>query len=158
MWSLLMYGTLYQWLIRTDLGNKQALHRWQVIIQINDDNIHWHIHICMHHWTMNKPLNNWVIFFQNIILFSCVVHYKYNISVWNWSNTKIISSALWVLMVWCFSTRASVATLLNTHPCVSSCLGVNTLRLRLMTSILRTTFLNCYQKSLKFLPKDLIDN
>ena len=27
-------------------------------------------------------------------------------------------------MVWCFSTRASVATVLSTHPCVSSCLGV----------------------------------
>ena len=28
-------------------------------------------------------------------------------------------------MAWCFSTRASVATVLTTHPCVSRCLGVN---------------------------------
>ena len=64
--------------------------------------------------------------FSNAILFSHVEHYKYNISVWIWSYTMNISSALWVLMAWCFSTRASVATLLNTHPCVSSCLGVKT--------------------------------
>ena len=29
-------------------------------------------------------------------------------------------------MAWCFSTRASVATVLTTHPCVSRCLRVNT--------------------------------
>ena len=32
-------------------------------------------------------------------------------------------------MAWCFSTRASVATVLGTHPNVSSCLWVNTFRL-----------------------------
>ena len=41
--------------------------------------------------------------------------------VW-WLN---ILSTLWILMAWCFSTRASVATVLNTHPCVSRCLRVN---------------------------------
>ena len=30
-----------------------------------------------------------------------------------------------MLMAWCFSTRASVATVLTTHPCVSRCLRVN---------------------------------
>ena len=30
-------------------------------------------------------------------------------------------------MVWCFSTRASVATVLTTHPCVSRCLRVKVL-------------------------------
>ena len=30
-----------------------------------------------------------------------------------------------MLMAWCFSTRASVATELTTHPCISRCLGVN---------------------------------
>ena len=30
-------------------------------------------------------------------------------------------------MVWCFSTRASVATVLTTHPCVSRCLRVKIL-------------------------------
>ena len=34
-------------------------------------------------------------------------------------------SALWILMAWCFSTRASEATVLTTHPCVSRCLRVN---------------------------------
>ena len=28
-----------------------------------------------------------------------------------------------MLMAWCFSTRASVATVLTMHPCVSRCLG-----------------------------------
>ena len=28
-------------------------------------------------------------------------------------------------MAWCFSTRASVATVLTTHPCVSRCLRIN---------------------------------
>ena len=32
-----------------------------------------------------------------------------------------IHSALWILMPWCFSTRASVPTVLKTHPCVSNC-------------------------------------
>ena len=30
-------------------------------------------------------------------------------------------------MAWCFSTRASVATVLTTHPCVSRCLRVNSM-------------------------------
>ena len=30
-------------------------------------------------------------------------------------------STLWILMAWCFSTRASVATVLSVHPCLSSC-------------------------------------
>ena len=29
-----------------------------------------------------------------------------------------------MLMAWCFSTRASVATMLTTHPCISRCLRV----------------------------------
>ena len=56
--------------------------------------------------------------------FSNAFH-EFNILVWNWSNTMNILSALWLLMAWCFSTRASVATLQITHPCVSSCLWVN---------------------------------
>ena len=68
-------------------------------------------------------------FFQNVILFSNVVHYKCNIFfVWNWSNTMNVYSALWMLMAWCFSTRASVATVLTTHPCVSRCLRVKKFR------------------------------
>ena len=64
-------------------------------------------------------------FFQYVISFSNVVHHKRNILIWNWSNKINISSALWILMAWCFSTRASVATLLTMHTCVSRCLGVN---------------------------------
>ena len=36
-----------------------------------------------------------------------------------------IWSALWILMPWCFSTRASVATLLSFHIYISHCLWVN---------------------------------
>ena len=71
-----------------------------------------------------SPLNNWVIILQNVILFSDVVNHKCNILIWNWSYTMHISSALWILVAWCFSTRASVATVLTTHPCVSRCLLV----------------------------------
>ena len=55
------------------------------------------------------------ICFQNVISFSNVIPYKCHISVSNWSNTISIYSALWILMTWCFSTRASVATVLHTH-------------------------------------------
>ena len=37
-------------------------------------------------------------------------------------------SALWILMALCFSTWASVFTVLSTHPCVSSYLWVNRLQ------------------------------
>ena len=47
-----------------------------------------------------------------------------NSFIWNWSNTMNVYSALWILMAWCFSTRASVATVLTTHPCVCRCLRV----------------------------------
>ena len=85
--------------------------------------------------TSSLTLKQLGFFFQNAILFSCVAHYRYNISVWNWSNTMLISSAPWVLMVWYFSTRASVATVLNTHPCVSSFFrGVKLCTQNMMTS------------------------
>ena len=32
-----------------------------------------------------------------------------------------------MLMAWCFSTRASVATVLTMHPCISRCLGVESI-------------------------------
>ena len=38
-------------------------------------------------------------------------------------NKCLVSIVL--LMAWCFSTRASVATMLTTHPCVSRCIRVN---------------------------------
>ena len=42
-------------------------------------------------------------------------------------NSTGIWWALWILRAWCFSTRASVARVLNTHPCVSGCLWENVL-------------------------------
>ena len=71
-------------------------------------------------------------------------------------------------MAWCFSTRASVATVLTTHPCVSWCLRVNTVRLRqnshhVADNIWRCIFLNenvwiSIVISQKFVPKGLINN
>ena len=40
------------------------------------------------------------------------------------SITMNIQSALWILMARCFSTRASVATVLSIHLCISNCLWV----------------------------------
>ena len=45
---------------------------------------------------------------------------------WNWLNALYNWSVLWILMAWCFSTRASVATVLSMHSCISKCLSVNT--------------------------------
>ena len=66
-------------------------------------------------WLTHKQLSP----FQNVILFYRVVHWDWNILVWNYYDTMNIWSALRVLMAWCFSTRASVVKMLNTHPCVS---------------------------------------
>ena len=84
-------------------------------------------HICVTrpHWV--KWLGHC---FQNVISFYDAVHLMCNIFIWNWSNTMNVQSALWILMAWCFSTRASVATVLIIHPCISRCLRVNTLRQR----------------------------
>ena len=70
-------------------------------------------------------------FFQYVILFPNVVQQKCNIFKWSCSNKLNVKSVLWILMAWCFSTRASVVTVLTRHPCVSRCLRVklNTLRL-----------------------------
>ena len=49
-----------------------------------------------------------------------IIHYICNNLAWNCSNTMHILSELWLLMAWCFSTRASVATVLSAHPCIST--------------------------------------
>ena len=79
--------------------------------------------------TLDRLTLKWLghCFFQNVISFSDVVHLMCNIFIWNWFNTMNVYSALWILMAWCFSIRASVATVLTTHPCVSRCLRVNSL-------------------------------
>ena len=65
-----------------------------------------------------EELNNFFFFFSFLIF----VFNRCNIFVSNWSNAMDIWTALWILMAWCFSTRASVATVLNMHSCVSSSL------------------------------------
>ena len=81
-----------------------------------------------HDGTNILTIKQLIILFQNVILSHFVVPYKCCISVWNWSNMMNVSSALWILMVWRFSTRTSVATVLSTHPYISSCLGVKPCR------------------------------
>ena len=63
-------------------------------------------------------LSNWVIFFQSLISFTNAVCHRFNIFLRKWLNMMHVCSALWVLMVWHFSTRTSVATVLSTYPCV----------------------------------------
>ena len=73
---------------------------------------------------INSETSASFFFLQYFISFSTVVHYDCNIFVWNWSNAVDIWSALWILMPWCWSTRASVATGLSTHLCIYRCLWV----------------------------------
>ena len=71
-------------------------------------------------------------------------------------------------MAWCFSTRASVATVLTTHSCVSQCLRVNTLRPRqngchFADDIFKCILLNenvwiAIRISWKFIPNGTINN
>ena len=77
-------------------------------------------------------------------------------------------SALWILITYCSSTRASVATEVSMHLCLSSCLLVNTLRPRqngrhFADDIFKCIFLNenawiSLKISLKFVPKVRINN
>ena len=53
--------------------------------------------------------------------------YNCNVSVWNWSYTLTTYSGLWILMAWCFSPGASLATVLRMHPCISSCLWIKSI-------------------------------
>ena len=61
------------------------------------------------------------MWFYSLMFFTINVIFLYDYRL----TTTNILSAQWVLMAWCFSTRASAATVLSTHPCVSSCSGVN---------------------------------
>ena len=70
--------------------------------------------------------------FANIIFAICkqfivciIMSYYFHFSVWNWSNAMNIQSAPRILMAWCWSTRASVATVLSGHLRVSSCSWIN---------------------------------
>ena len=66
--------------------------------------------------------------FQTVILDSnivCSKHVWMYCFVWNRSNAIDAKSVRWLLIIWCFSTRASVATVLMLHSCVSNYLWVN---------------------------------
>ena len=71
--------------------------------------------------------------FSKLSLFSKVLYNRCKILVW--SIAMNILAALWILMIWCFRTRPSVATVLNMHPCVSSCLRVNIIKWKYLLSI-----------------------
>ena len=92
----------------------------------------WHT-VC--NTVLYQPLNNWVIYFVPIvisfILFHITMIYLNEIGLIQSETTIVVSdtmdiqSDLWILMAWCFSTRSLVATVLSTHPSVSSCYGLN---------------------------------
>ena len=63
-------------------------------------------------------------YFRSVILFSNIVPDKCIISMWNWFITMNIKAALRILMSRYFSTKASVARRLGTHPCFHSCLWI----------------------------------
>ena len=52
------------------------------------------------------------------MLFALMWYFRMTVIVYN----DCIQSALWILMGWCFSTRASKAVVLSTNSCLSSCL------------------------------------
>ena len=70
----------------------------------------------MHEWVMNIHYKSWTTQgrFTNIILTP--------LKQWGVCDKMNILSALWILMTWCFSTRASVVTGFSMHPCIFSCL------------------------------------
>ena len=51
--------------------------------------------------------------FSNRISFSNIVYYICTIFLWKWSNIMHFESAPWILLAWCFSTRASVVKVLR---------------------------------------------
>ena len=71
----------------------------------------------------NKQVFFFEISFQCVILFTA----RRYIFIRSWPNKIKITSTLWILLFWCSTTRASVAIMLITHPCVCSCLLVNLL-------------------------------
>ena len=73
-------------------------------------------------WTLEQ-LGHWCFSKFHVIFECCSLWTWYFVS--HWFNAMGIWPALWILVVWCVSTRASVATTLSTHPCVSNGLWVN---------------------------------
>ena len=81
-------------------------------------------------WTVFSPwTSGYSFYFKTVISFSNIAICNCNRSIWNCSNTtNNIKSVLWMLMAWCFSTMASVVTVLSTHTCVFICLWANSLQ------------------------------
>ena len=86
------------------------------------------IWVSLDHKLIKQSIKQMGNFCQNAIWGSNVILYKCDISVWDWPSTMNVWSALWLLMVWCLGSRASVATVLSEHLCISRHLEVNTLR------------------------------
>ena len=68
---------------------------------------------------------------QNVILFSNIISYILNISVWIRSN----SVSIYCQHCGYFRTRASVGRRLSSHPCASCCLWVKTFGDRLVAAL-----------------------
>ena len=101
--------------------------------------LHWGAHF-NHHGVIGLTLKWPGHCFQNVILFSNDIHNKCNTFVSNRPNTMKVESALWILMAWCFSTRASLATVLSRHSCVSRYLRVKIPLHTLHTLVCNTHF------------------
>ena len=67
-------------------------------------------------------------FSKYILIFCCFFHYKCNILVKLVQYNEYLINTVDTNGLVLYSTRASVATEQNTHPCISSCLWVNTRR------------------------------
>ena len=93
------------------------------------------------YFTRPQGVNRWGHFFQNVNLVCGAVHCKGNAFVWNWFNTIDAWSVLWVLMASCFSTRASVATVLITDPWRSRYLWVDSEPLYMEVRVFNTQVL-----------------
>ena len=85
------------------IGHGQNVSYTNILFWISDKNPGWkyvdyiQTYCRWFHWC--KLLNDWVFFFQNVILFSNDVCKKCDTFVWNWTNTMNIQSALWILML-----------------------------------------------------------
>ena len=78
-----------------------------------------------------------IVIWKKSNLFPNVFQHKCNVVIWNWSNGMHHWPGLWILMAWCFSTRPSVATMLNICPwhIFPDVYGVNTCGWNIMATI-----------------------
>ena len=76
-------------------------------------------------WAAFKQLHLNIYIYIHIFYLLIFFCYECNIFVSIGSNTINISLAQWILMTGCFSTMASVSTVLSTHPFLFNSLWVN---------------------------------